>query len=253
MADLKFEGCTLGPGEPPLTVNNARSPTFTKPQGYSTVLSDPVALYVASNRDGNDQYGPLKVDIANDEARRVIQQNRLDAPATAETPNANDDYARFRDKMRSFIAAAQKEYCHYFMRYRFWMERYIINIPNTVSGNNPNVQDMNDGLLYSTEYNIRISDFLQIMNAVNRMILANNASLADQTNGMNTEIAENFNRLKAQAAILKSEAPAAELKRRMVDYTKEKAKATNNLLSLYFFLDLVALGMLFYVYKAGTP
>jgi hypothetical protein len=37
---------------------------------------------------------------------------------------------------------------------------------------------------------------------------------------------------------------------RMIEYTREKAKATNNLMQLYGFLNIVALGVIFYVYRS---
>ena len=37
---------------------------------------------------------------------------------------------------------------------------------------------------------------------------------------------------------------------RMIEYTKEKANVTNNLMQLYGFLNIVAIGVLFYVYRS---
>jgi hypothetical protein len=40
------------------------------------------------------------------------------------------------------------------------------------------------------------------------------------------------------------------LYKKMVEYTKQKGKANGNLVLLYTFMNLIALGMLFYVYRA---
>ena len=50
--------------------------------------------------------------------------------------------------------------------------------------------------------------------------------------------------LKAQGANLESDGAAADLRKRMVEYTKEKNRATNNLLTLYAVLNIVAIGVL---------
>jgi hypothetical protein len=41
-----------------------------------------------------------------------------------------------------------------------------------------------------------------------------------------------------------------EMYMRMIEHTKEKARVTNNLMQLYGFLNIVALGMIFYIYRS---
>jgi hypothetical protein len=47
--------------------------------------------------------------------------------------------------------------------------------------------------------------------------------------------------------VLKQEDAAGILHKRMVEFTQEKNLSANNLLSLYGFLNLVALGLLVYI------
>ena len=42
------------------------------------------------------------------------------------------------------------------------------------------------------------------------------------------------------------------LNKEMVKYTEEKARYNNNLLKLYSFMNIVALGLLVYVYKSAN-
>jgi hypothetical protein len=49
---------------------------------------------------------------------------------------------------------------------------------------------------------------------------------------------------------LNSENSITELRKRMVEYTEEKNRSAMNLLSLYGFLNLVAIGLLFYVARS---
>jgi hypothetical protein len=95
-------------------------------------------------------------------------------------------------------------------------------------------------------------DLTSIINAISQDLYNTASQSSDEINSLNTQLNEQFGKLKKQAEVLQAEAPQAEMKKRMVEYTREKAKANNNLLSFYFFLDVVALGILFYVYKAGS-
>ena len=49
--------------------------------------------------------------------------------------------------------------------------------------------------------------------------------------------------------MLKNEDAVGELRRRMVEYSQEKNLSANNLLALYGFLNLVSIGLLFYIYR----
>jgi hypothetical protein len=53
--------------------------------------------------------------------------------------------------------------------------------------------------------------------------------------------------LSEQNEILNRESAAADLHKRMVEYTIEKNKANTNLLTLYGVLNIVALSMIFYI------
>ena len=72
------------------------------------------------------------------------------------------------------------------------------------------------------------------------------------------EIAEFNKRLKSQRdkleeqnTIIQSNEASTRLKKEMVKYSEEKARYSNNLLKMYSFLNIVALGLLVYVYKAA--
>ena len=230
-----------------ITSSNA-SETYS---GTDAIL--PSTMYDASNRVGRNLYGPLDQSVINNRVTAIIGTgpNSLAAPDVASgSIDGTVAYADYESKLQTFIIGSKAEYCHYYARYKYWLNAALDIIKNATSGTLANVADTE--LTKAAEFNTRLIDFTMILNTLANTMSQRTGALASQTNDLNSEIASNFQKLQAQADILKSEAPAAELKRRMVDFTKEKAKATNNLLSLYFFLDVVALGMLFYVYKASS-
>jgi uncharacterized coiled-coil DUF342 family protein len=68
----------------------------------------------------------------------------------------------------------------------------------------------------------------------------------------NKQIQDLKNKLAEQNAIITSNESATKLRKEMVKYTEEKGRYSGNLLKLYSFLNIVALGLLVYVYRASN-
>ena len=67
----------------------------------------------------------------------------------------------------------------------------------------------------------------------------------------NDTIQQQQQKLESQNALISSTEASAKIKKQMVKYTEEKARRTDNLLKLYSVLNIVALGLLVYIYKAA--
>lgn len=65
----------------------------------------------------------------------------------------------------------------------------------------------------------------------------------------NNDIEDTTEKLQAQLATLTSQDADRKLYGRMVEYTEEKNQAHRNLLGMYTVLNLVALGLIFYIAK----
>ena len=73
-----------------------------------------------------------------------------------------------------------------------------------------------------------------------------------EIDAFNKQIQELKNKLSQQSAIIMSNESTTKLRKEMVKYTEEKGRYSDNLLKLYSFLNIVALGLLVYVYKASN-
>lgn len=155
------------------------------------------------------------------------------------------------DALNTLKANAQAEYCYYSARYKYAITQLFSNIADATAGSTNSEQLINTLTERAIRLNRRLTDLTQIVNAITVDEYNKAKTLDNKINDLNGQLGEQFDKLQRQANILKSEAPAVEIRKRMVEYTKEKANSQNNLLSLYFFLDIVALGILFYVYKAA--
>ncbi len=168
------------------------------------------------------------------------------------TSGADSETIRaYVDALNTLKANAQAEYCYYSARYKYAITQLFGRIADATAGAATNEQMINGMVDRAIRLNRRLTDLTQIVNAITVDQYAAVKSLDNSINALNGDLSQQFEKLQRQASILKSEAPAVEIKKRMVEYTKEKATSQNNLLSLYFFLDIVALGILFYVYKAA--
>jgi hypothetical protein len=74
----------------------------------------------------------------------------------------------------------------------------------------------------------------------------------------NTQITEmmklmlkNKEKMESQGNMIRSNQASTTIQKEMVKYTEEKARYNDNLLKVYSFLNIVALGVLLYVYKAA--
>ncbi len=156
-------------------------------------------------------------------------------------------------------AKIKNEYCHYLNRYKYAITRMVNTIGSaTTSGVGVGTGNSGPSVAVAVrnytdaarEINTAMLDLAQISNAITEDQYAQARNFNTRINDLNDQINNYFKILQGHAAILKKEVPAVEIRKRMVEYTKEKANANRNLLSFYFFLDIVALGILFYVYKA---
>jgi transposase len=167
-------------------------------------------------------------------------------------PSADSESVRaYVDALNTLKVNSQAEYCYYSARYKYAISQLFARIADATAGAATSEQVINGMVDRAIRLNRRLTDLTQIVNAITADQYSQAKTLDNSINNLNGALGAQFEKLQRQASILKSEAPAVEIKKRMVEYTKEKANSQNNLLSLYFFLDVVALGILFYVYKAA--
>jgi hypothetical protein len=69
---------------------------------------------------------------------------------------------------------------------------------------------------------------------------------------LKTKISENQPKLLEQNRIISSKTPLTDLKKQMVKYSEEKGRYSDNLLKLYSVLNIVAIGLLIYIYKSAN-
>lgn len=197
----------------------------------------------SSERDGNGMLvaTAIKAIVTSLKGSGVIP--------TATAKNAET----YVSKQSSLLKNIQSEYCFYDSRYKYSLQKLFDAIRQGYTTNTGDNQALIQKYLASTQaLNQRLNDLVQIVNAVTEDMLASSTNLEAEIRAFNKQISEQQQKLQAQNKIISSGEAATKLNKQMVKFTEEKARYSDNLLKMYSFLNIVALGLLVYVYKSAT-
>ena len=139
------------------------------------------------------------------------------------------------------------EYCYYESRYRYALKNFLNLVTNPTVANNasalallPNVKILNN----------RLNLLLEIMNflAQDRVNFVN--ANTEATNTLNTSINDKLSQLQQSYTMLSSDDAIVTTQREAIRYTTEKNNYTTNQIAVWAALNVVAMGAIFYVYRA---
>jgi hypothetical protein len=168
-------------------------------------------------------------------------------------PSSTTDNDIFTKKQQELLKNVQAEYCFYESRYKYALERLFNAIQQGYMNNNGNIQNSIQNYLQATQgLNQRLNDLTQIINGVTEDMLSTSTSLDSEIKSLNKQITEQQNKLNVQNKVISSSQAVTNINKQMVKFTEQKAKYSDNLLGLYSFLNIVALGLLIYVYKSAS-
>ena len=201
----------------------------------------------ASDRDTNNLLLP---DVLPRLITTLQQKGAL--PTPSDFKSGKDQNTRVNAFMKEEAAAIdniKKEICFYNSRYQRSLNNLILKLQSGyASSDDANKTQVNAKLEITTQLNRKLNDLIQIMNAFTKTRLAQSQSYNDSINSLNESLLEKSKVLADQNSILTSGRADALLYKEMVKYTKQKTNYTSNMLTLYSFLNITALGLLFYAY-----
>ena len=167
------------------------------------------------------------------------------------TINENENV--YRSKVNDLLKLCKNEYNHYYERYVAVLnvlftairDQYTVNSTE----NQTKVSNSNAKLL---TLNTKLNDMIQIMQGISNDMLQTSNVMDAELNSFQANMAKKKEKLKYQTDIIKSNQNGTKISREMVKYTEENARYTDNLLKMYSFLNVVALGLLIYIYRAAN-
>ncbi len=195
----------------------------------------------ASDRDGN---GMLN--------KNAVQSIISSLKGAGVIPNTSMKADLLLKKQSELLKNIQDEYCFYESRYKYSLEQLFNAIQQGYMNNTADVQTAIQKYLQTTQgLNQRLNDLTQIINGVTEDMLSSTTNLESEIRSFDKQISEQGAKLAEQNKIISSNQAVSELNKQMVKFTEQKAKYSDNLLGLYSFLNIVALGLLVYIYKSA--
>jgi hypothetical protein len=156
-------------------------------------------------------------------------------------------------KQSELLKNVKAEYCFYESRYKYSLEKLFDAINKGYTNNTADVQATIQKYLASTQaLNQRLNDLTQITNGITDDMLASSTNIEADLKAFDKQIKEQHTKLAAQNKVISSNQAVTQINKQMVKFTEQKAKYSDNLLGLYSFLNIVALGLLVYVYKSAS-
>lgn len=204
--------------------------------------------YSGAESARNSQTGILSDEFINSAVQKLYSSGF--AP-TGPMISSTDKYQSYIDRDKAFINNVKLEYCYYESRYFYSINKLISDLQRGFNSTDPAAAaSINLSLTTAKLLNTRLNDFIQIINGVANYKYKTADDYNTVISNLNTELDQRAQLIKSQQKVLNSTTAKSELYKQMVSYTEEKNRANSNLLTLYSFMNIFALGMLFYIYRA---
>jgi len=164
------------------------------------------------------------------------------------SPDTKDPIASFVQKDNAFQNSVKAEYCFYEGRYFSALDAFLQAVASSSLAGNKEDQSNVQGRLNATKtLNQKLTLLIQIVNGASIYKYDTAQRYQSGINSVNGGLQQRQIDLQRQNAILQKQNATLDINRRMVEYTAEKNRANNNLLTIYGVLNIVALAMVFYV------
>ena len=204
----------------------------------------PATQIPASDRDANGALTTKAVDtiVAHLKNTGIV-------PSASGKTDASGD--AFQKRQAALLQSVRSEYCFYYSRYKYALIKLLDAIRQGYAQSTPDKKQMVDKYLAITQsLHQKLNDLVQIVDAATRDMVTTTTSMETEIKRVNQTLQEQKEKLAHQQKVIGSNEATKKLNREMVRYTEEKARYTDNLLTLYSALNIVALGLLIYVYKS---
>lgn len=172
------------------------------------------------------------------------------APAVNNSNSDVDIASVFATNSASLRQSINNEYCFYYKRYIYLLQK-VLELAAT-SGMNPSDPVYISMKQDTQTLNTKLNQILQILQGLIRSRSASLNTYYGTTTGvnqLNNELDEARTSLIGHMSRLQSNDMESDVQASMVDYTIEKNSSSRNLLAIYGFMNIVAVGLLFYLYK----
>jgi hypothetical protein len=182
----------------------------------------------------------------------LLSKSQFDAEAPVSIERSLTEVhsaSKFAESAKHLRLSINDEYCFYYKRYMFALQNLLMKA--TSQGTNIAGQQYIQEKKQVEQLNSKLNQILQIMQAlVNSRLASLKGYYSDKgVNLLNAELDKTRANLLQHSNRLKSASMETDVKQSMIDYTLEKNSSSRNLLAIYGFMNIVAVGLLFYLYR----
>jgi hypothetical protein len=164
-------------------------------------------------------------------------------PSTLMAATPNNPAKDFATKSNALRSSMQSEYCWYYNRY-IWALTQVLTAASQSGGVVDPKMKSN-----TAELNTKLNGILLVMkSSINSRMDTLTKYYDKDINSQNGDLDTARQRLRDQSAILENNDLQADVQAAMVDYSIEKNSSSRNMLAMYGFMNIVAVGLLFYLY-----
>jgi hypothetical protein len=212
-----------------------------------TTGTPPVSSFPASSIDSAGTVLSSKIV----EQVNLLARERARAPEVL-TPSNNDPIATFAADSARLRAAIKAEYCYYYNRYAFILNDFLLKKAST------STEALGEKQKACVIYlNSVLNQILQVyqglINSRNSTVDKYYSDSGVNINSLNDDVTKSRESLQAQSSMLENANLEADVQSAMIEYSLEKNQSSRNLLVIYGFMNLVAAGLIVYLYRTtGT-
>ena len=219
------------------------------PEFYST--ADLMEIFkdgVASERLVPDPAtGRIHSSVLASHVEKLMSSNVIKRRPTVALAGAEEtDVSKLVQIDTEMFERMQREYCHYEQRYRYALKNFLKLATSRNSADSANAQSM---LANTKLLNLRLNSVLEIMNYVASSRVGDININKTAINTYNKSINERLEKLKKSYDYLSQQNVMVKTQQESVRYTQEKNNYTSNQIAIWASLNVVALGVIFYVYR----
>ena len=206
---------------------------YVPPTGISSCIPDTSII---------SEEGTVDAAALNAFVEGLLSKN---APAldTISPPQNGNPAQDFSAKSKALRDSMQAEYCFYYNRYIWALTKVLTDATSSGGMVDPAVKNN------TAKLNTKLNTILLVMKAaVNSRMNTLSSYYNTDVNKLNSELDDARGKLASHSNILQNNDLKADVQAAMVDYSIEKNSSSRNLLAVYGFLNVVAAGLLFYLY-----
>ena len=141
----------------------------------------------------------------------------------------------------------KEEYCYYEARYKYSLEQFLRAATSGTATNNTAAL----AILETTKtLNLRLNTVLEVLSALAKERVGRTNELKTSIDTKNDSINSRREKLQANYDMFSKDDAIIRTQREMVRYTEEKTRYNTNQIGLWAAANVVALGVIFYVYRS---